>query len=63
MAKCPYCEKFLLRVNLDEVESSGLFGIAWRTILYSCPSCQKVLNAQIDPIALRTEIVEAIHNK
>lgn len=59
MAKCPHCNELVLRVNLDKVESSALGG-PWNTILYSCPHCQKVLNVQIDPIAIKTDIIEAI---
>ena len=63
MAKCPHCNKPVLRVNLDEVESSVVFGTSWRTILYSCPLCQKVLNVQIDPVALKSDIIAAIQNR
>ncbi|MGB6371157.1 MAG: hypothetical protein WBF68_09015 [Atribacterota bacterium] len=63
MAKCPHCNKPVLRVNLDEVKSSVVFGASWRTILYSCPHCQKVLNVQIDPVALKTDIIAAIQNR
>lgn len=60
MAKCPHCNKLVLSVNLDKVESSVLFGGSWNTILYSCPNCQKVLNVQIDPIAIKTDIIDDI---
>ncbi len=65
MSKCPYCEQQLSHVNLDSLTSSELFGsgTTWKTIAYSCPYCEKLLNIQIDPVALRTEIIEAIHNK
>lgn len=64
MAKCPHCNKPVLSVNLDEVESSALFNdTSWRTIIYSCPLCQKVLNVQIDPVALKSDIIAAIQNR
>jgi len=63
MANCPYCNEPVLRVNLDKVESSALFGTSWNTILYSCPHCQKVLNVQIDPVALKTDIIAALQNR
>ncbi len=63
MAKCPHCNKPVLRVKLDKVESSALSGTSWNTILYSCPLCQKVLNVQIDPVAIKTDIIAAIQNR
>ena len=63
MAKCPHCNELVLRVNLDKVESSALSGVSLNTILYSCPHCQKVLNVQIDPVALKTDIITALQNR
>ena len=63
MAKCPHCNEPVLRVNLDKVESSALSGGSWNTILYSCPHCQKVLSVQIDPVALKTDIITALQNR
>lgn len=60
MAKCPHCEKNITKINLQEVTSSTFMGMEWVTILYCCPLCQKVLNAQIDPIAIMTETVARI---
>jgi transcription elongation factor Elf1 len=57
MVKCPHCNELVSKVNLDAVECSGL-----RTILFSCPHCQKILNVQIDPIAIKTDIIAAIQN-
>jgi len=62
MSKCPYCEKVISRLNLEELTASALFGTEWRTIAYSCPKCQKIINAQIDPIAIRTDIIAEIKN-
>jgi uncharacterized protein with PIN domain len=63
LAKCPYCNQDIRRLNLSEVNSSALFGQEWRTIIFSCPSCQKALNASIDPITIRNEIIAAIKNR
>lgn len=60
MAICPHCNAIISRLNLEEMASSALFGQEWRTIAYLCPMCQKILNTQIDPIAIRTEIINAI---
>jgi hypothetical protein len=49
-----------LRVNLVEINSSAFFGQQWRTVKYCCPHCQVILSVQIDPVALKTDIVESI---
>jgi hypothetical protein len=60
MGTCPKCDKVVGHVNLAEVTASALFGKQWRTLKYCCPNCQCVLGVQIDPIAIKTDIVDAI---
>jgi hypothetical protein len=59
-AKCPYCNQALLNIDLTTVPGSALMGTQWKTVIYSCPSCQKALNASIDPIAIKTDIIKAL---
>jgi hypothetical protein len=59
-AKCPHCDQMISRFNLEEMTSSALFGQEWRTIAYICPMCQKIISTQIDPIAIKTDIINAI---
>ena len=59
-AICPYCNAIISHLNLEEMTSSVLFGQEWRTIAYVCPMCQKIISTQIDPIAIKTDIVNAI---
>ena len=62
MAKCPHCDSIVARLNLEELTSSLFMGIEWKTIAYVCPMCQKIINAQIDPIAIKTDTVNEIKN-
>jgi hypothetical protein len=57
---CPKCEANVTRVNLTEITASAFMGKQWRTVKYSCPHCNTILGVQIDPIAIKTDIVEAI---
>lgn len=61
--KCPKCEKIISSLNLSEVESNIFIGTKWRTVTYNCPHCSTVLGCQIDPIAIKTDIVNEILNK
>jgi len=60
MAKCPHCDGIISSFDLEEMTSSALFGQTWQTIAYVCPLCQKIISTQIDPIAIKTDIVNAI---
>jgi hypothetical protein len=56
--KCPSCGKVVSRLDGDGVEVDfGVGSVRRRALTYNCPSCQAVLGCEIDPIALRTEIV------
>ena len=54
--KCPSCQSLVtsLRGNGLEVSFSGG---SFKAVTYNCPFCNSILGCQIDPIALRTDIV------
>lgn len=54
--KCPGCGKLVLSVRITEVEATASAN-RWNAITFMCPLCNVVLGCQIDPIALRTDIV------
>lgn len=57
--KCPKCEKLVPHVVFHGIDARESFGPNnWKAISYCCPSCQTVLGVQIDPIALKTEVVK-----
>ena len=60
IGKCPKCDKLVTRANINEIEASAFMGTNWRTVTYSCPLCNTILGCQIDPIAIKTDIVEEI---
>ena len=59
-AMCPECNSTVSHLNIEEMTSSAFFGTQWRTIGFVCPSCQKILSIQIDPIAIKTDIINAV---
>lgn len=62
MAKCPACNTYISHLNLEKMTSSAFMGETWNTIAYVCPFCQKIISVQIDPIAIKTDIVNEIKN-
>lgn len=60
MGTCPKCESVVTHVNLVEITAGVLFGNQWRAVKYCCPHCNAILSVQIDPVALKTDIVDAV---
>ena len=61
MAKCPKCEKVITYVRFKGVESRQSFGSnRLNSIAHCCPLCDTVLSVEVDPIAVKTDTVNAI---
>lgn len=63
MTKCPYCEKLFSHVRMDSLEgrpSAIGNNIRYVCVSYSCPFCLKLLGIQMDPIAIKTDTVNAV---
>ena len=60
MGTCPKCGAIVGHVNLVEVTAGELFGNQWRAIKYCCPHCRVILSVQIDPVALKTDMIEGV---
>ena len=58
-ALCPSCEAPVSRVKLHAVTVQAV-GATWNGVSYSCPSCLHVLSVGIDPIAIKSDLVEEI---
>lgn len=61
--KCPFCKNVINSLSGHAVTISFMGAPDRRALVYSCPSCNNVLNCEIDPIALRTEIVAQVTEK
>lgn len=58
---CPKCEKAVLSLKINAVDRRVPFGRGgWKCITFSCPQCGTVLGAQIDPIAIKGDIIRAL---
>jgi hypothetical protein len=62
MGTCPKCDKPVSSVTTCNVEVNTIPspGHTWRGVEHCCPSCGCILGVQIDPVALKTDIVEEI---
>ena len=61
---CPHCNALLNNVNIKDVNvRAGINRNEWRGIAYICPFCQKILSVAIDPIAIKTDIVDDLFGR
>jgi hypothetical protein len=60
MAKCPSCEKTFSSVTGEHTKVSVPAGRTWHGIVYMCPLCHAALSVEIDPIALKADIVQEV---
>lgn len=63
LGKCPKCEKSLSYVNCGSVDVKVPLGKTWKGISYTCPYCHTMISTQIDPIAIKTDIVNELFKK
>jgi uncharacterized protein with PIN domain len=63
MSNCPHCDRSLSSVKIEKVSGKVTMGTTWNCISYSCPSCNKVISVQIDPVAIYTDLVDQIKKR
>ncbi len=61
LGKCPKCEKIISRVKIEDVDILVGFQPRWKGISYCCEHCNTVLNVEIDPIAIKAEIIDTVN--
>lgn len=60
ISRCPRCDKPITPVSIQAVEGTAPVGTRFRCIALDCPHCGAVLGAQLDPLAIRNDIVNAL---
>lgn len=60
--KCPKCEQYVSSVNIEDVSVNYQGTPKWKGISYTCPFCNAILSVQIDPIAIRSDLLNGISN-
>jgi len=59
MSKCPKCEQSLTEIRVEEVTLNAGRKV-WNGVTYFCPHCYTVLSVELDPIALKADIVKQV---
>ena len=60
MGKCPSCQNLVGSLSLRPVDARLPNGDRFNAVLLLCPSCQGILGAEIDPITVRTEVIDGV---
>ena len=58
--KCPKCEKVVSHVSIEDMPIYLGFQEKWKGVSYLCQHCKTILGVGIDPIALKTDIVQEL---
>lgn len=61
--KCPKCESRISSAEVENIHITENFKNKWRGIILVCPQCRCVLGTAIDPIAIKTDIVEELFER
>lgn len=59
VGKCPSCGKVINEVRFETVSIKNS-NTSWNGITYYCPSCLNALSCAIDPVALKSDTVNAV---
>ncbi len=59
MSICPHCNKQIGSLIIT-THTGYANGKTWNCATYDCPNCHKVLSAQIDPIAIKTDTINEL---
>lgn len=61
--KCPHCESLVTKVRVNAVPGSLNARDTFHCVTYACNSCNTVLGAQIDPVAIKNDILNKLGGK
>ena len=62
MTKCPKCEQDIQQFRITTLDGIGPDRRSWKCIAHTCPHCSTVISAQMDPIALQADTVNAFRS-
>lgn len=60
MTKCPRCEQHIAEIRMEEITGKANPQRAWKCIAYTCPHCSTLISVQMNPLALKTDILNGV---
>lgn len=58
--KCLNCQQAIPHVVVQSIGTEKPTAGGWNGICFLCPFCRTILGVQLDPVALREDIVESV---
>ena len=58
--KCPACQEIVMMVYGGGLDAKFTSGGTFKAVTYNCPRCNTILGCEIDPIALKADIVNEV---
>ena len=58
--KCPKCDSLVTRLDASKVQVAAPNGRNYNGVTFLCPTCQVVLGAGIDPVALAEDLAQRV---
>ena len=62
MIKCPKCEQDIQKFRITTLDGIGPDQRSWKCIAHTCPHCSTVISAQMDPVSLHSDTVNAVRH-
>lgn len=61
MPICPKCNNSIIHTNFKGLETKERFGgKSWKALAHCCPSFDATLSVEIDPIAVKNDILDGV---
>ena len=58
--KCPKCDGLVRNVKVEDVGVDVGFQATWKGFSFLCHSCNAILGVQINPLALKNDIIDGV---
>jgi hypothetical protein len=60
MGICPKCENRITSARAEAIDIKDGMTTKWKGVSFSCPSCHVVLSVELDPFAMKSDLVSGV---
>lgn len=58
--KCPSCDASPIQPLMEAFNAGVPMGRKWKCVAFVCNRCRAVIGTQVDPVALKTDIINGV---
>ena len=59
-AKCPKCDAYVTNIKIKGRPAYNDSGTQFNGVVFTCPDCDAILGAGLDPVAVGHDVVEQV---